>query len=117
MKTYSEMACFSPLAVRIVRMPCEGSIMFFRGGFFFARLKLVICCTGVQHTRVWVSLPSRAVCLGDMETCTTQHSPGPQLVRLRKQSKSERLSTRIFPTQNLLRCLRIYHSGPEPFSV
>ena len=33
MKTYSEMACFSPLAVRIVRVPCEGSIMFFRGGF------------------------------------------------------------------------------------
>lgn len=49
---------------------------------FFAYLKLVICCTGVQHILVWLSLPSCAVCLGDVETCKTQQGPGPQLVCL-----------------------------------
>lgn len=61
--------------------------------FSFAHLKLVICCTGVQHILVWVSLPSCAVCLGDVETCKTQHSPGPQLVCLEKHSKPGPLST------------------------
>lgn len=60
-------------------------------------LKLVICCTGVQHVLVWVSLPSHAVCLGDVETCKTQQSPGPQLVCLGKHSKSGPLSAGIFP--------------------
>lgn len=73
--------------------------------FFLCTLKLVICCTGVQHILAWVSLPSCAVCLEDVETCKIQHNPGPQLVfeeafkvgttEHREQAFSDFLVTRI----------------------